>query len=285
MEASPNTPRVMVVTPEISYLPSNMGPGARHFKAGSGEMADWVATLVRSLFERGVDVHLAIPDYRDLFRRTIAVQSAEKGYWTPREFYGPRIHLARDQRLFRLNSIYDTDAEINLNNALAFQREVINFILPWVRPDFIVCCDWMTGLVPAAVKCRKIPCLFVIHSLDNGWSSLAHIEEEGIDTAGFWDQVFYRRWPLGYNESREHNSVDFLSSGVFSATVAATSNPLVWEDMMRHRSRYTPPALKTAWLHKCSQGGAVDHSTALIYRPDEWAKGAFVSCGPLRIQA
>ena len=56
-----------------------------------------------------------------------------------------RIHLAQDRAFFYLNRVYSAYGRENLKLSLAFQREVINNIVPRVRPDLIHCNDWMTG--------------------------------------------------------------------------------------------------------------------------------------------
>ena len=71
----------------------------------------------------------------------------------------------------------------NIKIALAFQREIINNILPHVRPDLIHCNDWMTGLIPAAARQMGIPCLFTIHNIHTVETLLDYIEDRGIDAA------------------------------------------------------------------------------------------------------
>ncbi|MEJ2166905.1 MAG: response regulator, partial [Desulfobacterales bacterium] len=40
------------------------------------------------------------------------------------------------------------------------------------QPDLIHCCDWMTGLIPAAARFYKIPCLFTVQKFDTAVSFL-----------------------------------------------------------------------------------------------------------------
>ncbi len=67
MSDSMSNPRILVVTPEVTYLPNGMGNMANHLKAKAGGLADVSAALVSALFEQGADVHVAIPDYRAIF--------------------------------------------------------------------------------------------------------------------------------------------------------------------------------------------------------------------------
>ena len=56
-------PRVLIVTPEVTYLPHRMGGLASFYTAKAGGLADVSAALITALFEEGADVHVAIPDY------------------------------------------------------------------------------------------------------------------------------------------------------------------------------------------------------------------------------
>jgi starch synthase len=77
-----------------------------------------------------------------------------------------RIHLAEDRAFFYLNRVYSSyGGRRTPVSALAFQREVINNIVPRVRPDLIHCNDWMTGLIPAMAREMGIPCLFTVHNI------------------------------------------------------------------------------------------------------------------------
>ena len=60
----PNRPRILVVTPEITYLPEGMGNLAQRMCAKAGGLADVSASLVKALYDQGADVHVALPNYR-----------------------------------------------------------------------------------------------------------------------------------------------------------------------------------------------------------------------------
>jgi mono/diheme cytochrome c family protein len=60
-------PRILIVTPEITYLPHGMGNMANKLTAKAGGLADVSASLVAALFDRGADVHVALPHYRRMF--------------------------------------------------------------------------------------------------------------------------------------------------------------------------------------------------------------------------
>ena len=54
--AAPAKPRILIVTPEITYLPEGMGNLAGRMSAKAGGMADVSASLVAALFDLGADV-------------------------------------------------------------------------------------------------------------------------------------------------------------------------------------------------------------------------------------
>ena len=63
-----SNPRILIVTPEITYLPAGMGNMAQRMSAKAGGLADVSASLVSALFNLGADVHVAMPNYRKLFQ-------------------------------------------------------------------------------------------------------------------------------------------------------------------------------------------------------------------------
>ena len=94
--------------------------------------------------------------------------------------------------------------------ALAFQREVINNVVPRVRPDLIHGNGYMTGQIPTMARQACITCLFTIHNIYSMKSLLAHIEESGIDSSYFWQHYYYERMGYDYEGTRETNPVGIL---------------------------------------------------------------------------
>ena len=226
MHSPQKNPRILIVTPEVTYLPDGMGNAANYLKAKAGGLADVSAALISALFEQGADVHVAIPDYRRMFMH------GANGLYPGRELEtirtkmpDDRIHLAEDRAFFYVDHVYANYSRDNLKIALAFQREVINNILPRVRPDLIHCNDWMTGLIPGMTRRAGIPCLFTLHNIHTVTSTLAEIEDRGIDAAYFWQHLYYRQYTDEYEQAREAVPVDLLTSGVFAAHFVNTVSP------------------------------------------------------------
>ena len=93
-------PRVLIVTPEVTYLPQGMGNIANYFSAKAGGLADVSASLISKLFSLGADVHVAMPDYRGIFNSNIGPLGAlyEKELAIYRKYLPEeRLHLAEDR--------------------------------------------------------------------------------------------------------------------------------------------------------------------------------------------
>ena len=155
-------PRILIVTPETTHLPEGMGSHANHMTAKEGGLADVSAALINALFNLGADVHVALPDYRAMFdnKRDSALRKQRR--MISNHMPEDRIHLAEDRAFFYVKNVYSNYGGENLHLSLAFQREVMNHIVPLVKPDLIHCNDWMTALIPAMSREIGIPCLFTI---------------------------------------------------------------------------------------------------------------------------
>lgn len=261
MTASLSKPRILVITPEVTYLPDGMGNIANWLSAKAGGLADVSAALVGALFDLGADVHVALPDYRSIFneymgplwpilRRELNIIQSK----IPED----RIHLAEDRAFFYLDRVYSNYSVENIKIALAFQREVINHIIPHVRPDLIHCNDWMTGLIPAIAREMKTPCLFTVHNIHTVHCTLSQIEDRGIDAAYFWQNLFYERMTYEYEETRESSQVDFLTSGIFAAHFVNTVSPTFLMEVVGGRHDFVKPPIQqelaNKWHADCAVG-------------------------------
>jgi starch synthase len=243
MTNSQTNPRVLIVTPEITYLPEGMGNIYNGLNAKAGGLADVSAALINELYTQGADVHVALPDYRTIFG----------GQSPPDE----RIHLAQDRAFFYLNQVYSGCEFENVRISLAFQREVINNIVPRVQPDLIHCNDWMTGLIPAMARQLGIPCLFTIHNIHTVKSTLSEIEDRGIDGASFWQNFYYEYFPSTYENTRDSIPVDFLASGAFAAHFVNIVSPTFLKEMVEGRHGFVKTSMQCELANKTNAGCAV----------------------------
>ncbi len=256
-------PRILIVTPEVTYLPKDMDDSSQ-YSAKAGGLADVSAALISALFELQCDVHVALPDYRSIFDGKVSANRDRKLERIRTKLDEDRIHLAQDRAFYYLNNVYSGYSDQDLKASLAFQREVINNIIPRVNPDIIHCNDWMTGLIPAMARQLEIPCLFTIHNIHTMTSTMAEIEDRGIDAASFWKWLFFKTTPHNYEESRDWNRVDFLTSGVFSAHYVNTVSPTFLKEIVDNRHPFVEPCLKAELTHKYNAGCA----TGILNAPE-----------------
>jgi starch synthase/alpha-amylase len=257
MDNSSATPRILFITPEVTCLPEKMGGLCGYIGAKGGGVADFAATLIRTLFEQGVDVHVAMPDYRRIFSKKLSPIARRDLETIRNRLPEERVHLAKDRSLFYLDQIaYDGGSE-NIKHALNFQREVINNIVPRVQPDLIHCNDWRAGLIPAMIRQLGIPCLFTLHNIYSKRCLLSYIEDIGIDAALFWQNLFYDRYPLNYEESRDSNPVDLLGSGIFGAHFVNTVSPTFLEEIINGRHNWLDKRLHHELAYKREAGCAL----------------------------
>ena len=254
-KTKPKNPRILIVTPEITYLPDGMGNLAGKMSAKAGGMADVSASLVQALHELGADVHVALPHYRRMFHVETARLVAEELRKYKSHLPDERIHLAEDRCFYYRDTVY-SQGEGNVKLALAFQREVINNIIPRVQPDLIHCNDWMTGLIPAAARREGIPCLFTVHNIHTHKLTLAQIEDAGIDAAEFWTNLYYGYPPYNYEESRSTNAIDLQASGIFGAHFINTVSPTFLREIVDGWHSFVPDSIRSEIRNKFNAGCA-----------------------------
>jgi starch synthase len=250
-------PRILIVTPEITYLPAGMGNMADALSAKAGGMADVSAALVSALFEMGADVHVALPHYRRMFHIDVGRLISDELRIYKSKLPDDRIHLAEDRIFYYRDAVYSDYEADNPHIALAFQREVINNIIPLVKPDLIHCNDWMTGLVPALARRLNIPCLMTLHNIHTYEVTLAQIEDKGIDAAEFWRYLYYTRFPGTYEETRAGIPVDLLTSGIFAAHFINTVSPTFLREIVEGRHNFVPGHIRAELIQKMNSGCAV----------------------------
>lgn len=257
-------PRILIVTPEITYLPSGMGNMSNKMKAKAGGLADVSATLVTELYNHGADVHVALPHYRKMFNIDVGrlMQNELRVYLN--NLSSERIHMAEDRAFYYCDSVYSNYGNENYKIALAFQREVINNIIPAVKPDLIHCNDWMTGLIPAYAKRVGIPCLFTVHNIHTNKIAMETIEDRGIDAAEFYDNLYFEKSPLSYEESRSTNPVDMLNSGIFASTFINTVSPTFLDEISEGHHDFIPGGTRHEMTEKRAQGFA----SGILNAPD-----------------
>lgn len=251
-------PRILIITPEVTYLPDRMATISGSVTAKAGGLADVSAALINALFTQGADVHVAIPDYRAIFNGRLAAYLKKEQQTLRRVTSDDRVHLAADRAFYYLNNVYSDHGGENSKISLAFQREVINNLIPRIRPDLIHCNDWMTGLIPAMAKKAGTPSLFTIHNVHSVKTNLEIIEDRGIDAANFWDNLYYDFPPSCYEEARKKNvPINFLVSGVFAADFVNVVSPTFLKEIVDGRHGFIDYHLRRELSNKYEAGCAV----------------------------
>jgi starch synthase/alpha-amylase len=115
----------------------------------------------------------------------------------------------------------------------------------------------MTGLIPALARQRGIACLFTFRNLQSGKCPLSRIEDRGIDSAEFWQHLYFERMPGNYEETRESNPVDFLASGIFAAHFVNTGSPCFLKEVAGGRYGFVPQHVQEELAAKINTGCAV----------------------------
>jgi starch synthase len=247
-------PRILFVTPEVAFMPEGGGNRTNYIGADSGCFGDFLAELINDLLNLGVDVHVAQPDYRELFELLSRNEQANPSITLPID----RVHLAEDRAFFYSKPINSNYERENIKISLNFQREVINQIAPRVQPDLIHCHDWMTGLIPAAAMNFEIPSLFTAHKFETARTILSYIEDIGIDAAGFWQNLFYDKYPGSYMQTRDANPLDLLLSGILAASHVNTTGPGLLPNIAEGRSDYCYSPLGQLLAQKWKAGCACE---------------------------
>lgn len=261
-ESRKKYPTILIITPEITYLPAGMGNLSQRMSAKAGGMADVSSSLINALYEQGADVHVALPHYKRMFsnyEKTLLEDEKNK----LSEILGEnRIHLAEDRVFYHRSEVYDTSE--NHTVALAFQRDIINHIIPRVKPDLIHCNDWMTGLIPPVAKKLGIPCLITVHNIHSEKMTMADIEDKGIDCAEYWENYYFGEPPQNYQHARDNIAVDMMATGIFASDhVNSVSKTFLYE-VVEGKHSFVTDALRQELANKLYSG----HATGILNAPD-----------------
>ena len=249
-------PRILFVTPELAFMPEGTGNSTDYINTHIGGFGDLAAGLISDLFDLGVDVYVAQPNYRRIFEEL----SRRNCFTGVKKIPGDRVHLTRDRVFFYSNYLHSNFQWENTKVSLAFQREVINHVIPKVQPDLLHCHDWMTGLIPAMAKKIEIPCLFSVQNPVTAKSLLSYAEDMGMDAAAFWQNLFYDRYPINYEETRGSNLVNFLLSGIFAANFVSTSSSAFLAKTGKNQNLFAKASIWEALVNKMNAGCAAVNS-------------------------
>jgi starch synthase len=226
-------PRILICTPEITELPEGMGNVAQNIRAKGGGLGDISAGLIQHLHtDARFELHVVLPRYdakiRDLARITYKEIDA-----MGRVLGRQGVHLVTDSAFSSLTDVYgEQESNPRIRRAEAFQRYIINDLMPRLEPDVVHCNDWMTGLVPAAARAAGIKSLFTLHNVFTEHAPQADIDRSGIDVRRFAEYLYFRDYPSGTAENWRQNGVDFTATAIHAADIVNTVSPTFLEEMV-----------------------------------------------------
>lgn len=238
-------PLILIATPEIVSLPANMGNLANIITTGDGGgLADISAALVKELDRRGVNVHVALPEYKHLFEDFAHISHRDYEMLKSGMDDQNRIHLIEDGLFDGATRVYNDGHDgldkIDLRRANAFQRGIIHRLFPLLkrthRHILVHCNDWMTGVIPAAAKAQDIKSLMTFHNIFTQYQWPKGLHKHGINVEQFWNLLYYRRHPdtCGgtFEGNYEGNDVDFMTSGIYAADFVNTVSPTFLKEIV-----------------------------------------------------
>lgn len=237
-------PVLLIATPEIVSLPEHMGNLSNIIRTGDGGgLADISSAVVTELYRRGVNVHVTLPHYRNLFATLGKISDEEYRALIRGVQELNRIHFI-DHGLFEgATRVYDERSRlrnINLRKANAFMEGIIYGLLPRLKAEnadiLIHCNDWMTGLLPAAAAAQDIPSLLTCHNIFTAKQAPHDLLEDGINIGPFEYGLYYEHHPDSFASREDHytnNLVDFLTSGLYAASRINTVSPTFLEEIVR----------------------------------------------------
>jgi ADP-glucose type glycogen/starch synthase len=238
-------PAILIATPEIVSLPSNMGNLAEVITTGDGGgLADISAALVAELDRLGVNVNVTLPEYENIFTSMNHLRREEYDRLKSDMYDGRnRIYPITDGLFESAKRVYGDDHagldKMDLRMATAFQRGVIYRALPLVRRRnrevLVHCNDWMTGLIPAAARSEGVRSLMTFHNIFTHHQWPKGLQKHGIDVSPFWQHLYFRHHPGrfgGFEGNYHNNDVDFLTSGIFAADMINTVSPTFLKELV-----------------------------------------------------
>lgn len=259
MQRRRKRPRILICTPEITELPEGMGNAAHTIRAKGGGLGDISAGLIRYLHEdERFELHVVLPKYDAKFRDFANVTTRELDLLVPL-LQRKGVHLVSDSAFSNLHAVYeDSAAHPRVRRAEAFQRYIINQLLDELRPDVVHCNDWMTGLVPAAAREKRIKSIFTLHNVFTEYDSPAAVDRMGIDVRRFMAHLYMESFPEGWRDNWNSNRIDFTASGIHAADVVNTVSPTFLHELTRGDfDNIVPPSVRTAIRVKDEHGRAL----------------------------
>ncbi|MDA8137788.1 MAG: glycogen/starch synthase [Desulfobacteraceae bacterium] len=242
MVAINNSSRVLFVSPEVARVPENMGPHAVYAQIKTGGLAEFSAALIGDLWRVGIDLHLVMPwpgpGSPPPIRSTNHIHFT-KGAKGGKEWITKTCYTRSSESIFQ------------------FQKEVIQDVLPRIKPDIVHCNDYMTGLIVAEAMRQNIPTLFTMHSVHS------MKVPEHVSLALGWNNFI-----LNQHATIKHGHIsgklrNLLALAILSATHVNTVSPTFLKELMSYKHLVSQEVLECLKIKE-----EVGQLSAILNTPD-----------------
>ena len=213
-------PRILLCTPELTFWPEDEGVyierygrtfhdfhKKRKFQKEGG-LADMTATLAVALKQKGVNIGIPLPhiwSYSEPGLANLIDSEVEKLSKAGISNWKHNLFLIEDPHFSNTNRIYEGDGRLF---SLAYQRAVLNSIIPEFKPDLVHTHDWTTGFI-GPLSHPNIKSLHTIHNIHTQTIPMKMIYAFGLP--------LYNKDKLFLGEGFNPNRVDFQLSGIFGS--------------------------------------------------------------------
>ncbi|MFA6089480.1 MAG: glycogen/starch synthase [Candidatus Woesearchaeota archaeon] len=240
-------PIVCLLTPEIISLPDNMGNLAQIISTsngGGGGLADISGALATELNRLGVNVHVAMPEYKHLLIQEAMLIGKDYEIIKRELKDDSKIHLISDGIFESTQNVYDDPNlmlnKVQLRKAMAFSRAIIYNLFPKLKSKnkniIVHANDWMTALPVSAAKSQGMGAVMTFH---NGFTYAVtprEINEYHINVKSFYQYLYFRDHPDkhfgSFDVNYHHNRVDLMASALFAADRINTVSPTYLKEII-----------------------------------------------------
>lgn len=200
---------IIIGTMESGYLSKKISPAANLFYSKKGGLGDVIPVLSQGLMERGLDVHIIMPNLESQFIREHGITKKD---WMALRLKLPErnIHLIDSYHIEKLPHIYSGNKELT---AAIFQAKAAPMVKT-IRANaegkgIFISNDWMTcGFLSAYLGTRGVPVLHMIHNIHTGHISLNDFYDVPLDD--FKENFYY--------SDNDNSRIDSHATGIKNAS-------------------------------------------------------------------
>jgi glycogen synthase len=224
--------KVVLASQEIAYLPKAIDPAGIIQTGDGGGLAVQKAAEFEAAYEKGLDAHIIIPEYYDLFRKQSNLSSREFERELTNVANHPNVHLIDDPLFLHADKVYgDTSYALNridIRRAVHFTKGImrvgrdLNRIYSETQ-KIIQLNDWSTALASAGLKeydtFNQIKTEMKWHNTFTQIRPLHKLNEHGFNTQRYHKQLFYANSFPSDNHGQDMYRlwVDYLTTGFLIA--------------------------------------------------------------------